>query len=124
MKTAGVISSTPAVGWSAFDQPAVSSTLLPRVPGKASPTIADWQSLATSLSGELIEVQSPLEICKSQPETTAAKAMFENMKNPFFLEEQPQRPSLRHNSCHVEPLLFGHYIMTTKRRVCHETHST
>ena len=89
MKTAGVISSTPAVGWSAFDQPAVSSTLLPRVPGKASPTKADWQSLATSLSGELIEVQSPLEICKSQPETTAAKAMFENMKNPFFLEEQP-----------------------------------
>ena len=80
----------PLAGWTIVD-PArvVTNPPHPMVPGVAAPSQTDWQSLANSLTGDLLEVQSPLEICRTDPGSTEAKAVLEDMKNPFFLEEQP-----------------------------------
>ena len=53
------------------------------------PSANDWQKLEEALQGQLLEVSSPLDICRSAPGSPAAMVAIEDMKNPFFLEEQP-----------------------------------
>tara|TARA_B100001059_G_scaffold16631_1_gene13730 strand:- start:644 stop:2482 length:1839 start_codon:yes stop_codon:yes gene_type:complete len=90
LKAAGAMAALPLAGWIVVD-PArvVTDPPIPVVPGGSAPSPADWQSLAKSLTGDLLEVRSPLDICRTEPGSTRAKAVLENMKNPFFLEEQP-----------------------------------
>ena len=88
IKAACALASAPALGWvPSSDTKGVTPT--PISLGKSPPDPNDWQALKESLTGDLLEVQSPLEICKADPSSTAAKAVMKNMKNPFFLEEQP-----------------------------------
>ena len=79
IKLAGAMASAPSIGLPRID--AVRSSL--------DPSPDEWRQLSDSLTGELIDVRSPLEICRTEPDGEAARSMLENMKNPFFLEEQP-----------------------------------
>ena len=90
LRAAAALAALPAAGWTVVDPTrAVTAPPTPITPGKAAPSPADWQSLARSLTGDLLEVRSPLDVCKTDPGSTKAAAVLENMKNPFFLEEQP-----------------------------------
>lgn len=79
IKLAGAMASAPSIGLPRID--AVRSSL--------DPSPDEWRQLSDSLTGELIDVRSPLEICRTEPDGEAARSMLEKMKNPFFLEEQP-----------------------------------
>jgi len=53
------------------------------------PTAADWQRLRSTLRGKLVDARSPLEPCKSDPAGAACAAVLRNLKNPYYLEDQP-----------------------------------
>ena len=90
LKAACALASAPALGWvPSSDTTGVTHPPTPISLGKLPPDPNDWQALKESLTGDLLEVQSPLEVCKADPSNIAAKAVMKNMKNPFFLEEQP-----------------------------------
>ena len=89
MKLVGAVAALSPLGWLLGAAPAAmpwptSATLRPR-----QPSANDWQKLEEALQGQLFKVSSPLDICRSAPGSPAAKAAIEDMKNPFFLEEQP-----------------------------------
>ena len=84
IKVAGAMASTPSLGWAG-------APACPSIIRRAATPPSDqaWERFASSLSGSLIDVRSPLDICRTDPGSEAAQAMLEKMKNPFFLEEQP-----------------------------------
>ena len=53
------------------------------------PANADWQVLREQVQGRLVSVTSPLDECRASPENAACTATLEQLKNPFYLEEQP-----------------------------------
>ena len=54
----------------------------------AWPSKEDWASLRKQVDGRLVRVRSPLDTCAVDPESIACTASLEQMKNPFYLEEQ------------------------------------
>ena len=90
LKAAGAMAALPLGGWTIVD-PLRMATSPPDLmaSGGPPPSPADWQTLANSLTGDLLEVRSPLEICRTDPGSPEAKAVLEDMKNPFYLEEHP-----------------------------------
>ena len=90
LKLAGALASAPALGWLASPNTRpTSAPPTPQSPETPPPSPDDWQALSDSLTGELLEVQSPLDAYKADPGSQHAKTVMNNMKNPFFLEEQP-----------------------------------
>ena len=85
IKAAAATAATRTINRSFADHTEPLSTVVPMVSDKSPPSPADWQAFADNLTGELLEVKSPLEICKSDPKSTAAQKIMEDMKNPFFL---------------------------------------
>src|ERR1051325_5249182 len=59
----------------------------PSDPGWPSP--ASWEKLKQQVDGRLLPVRSPLAPCKEAPGSTASLARLEELKNPYFLGEQP-----------------------------------
>ncbi len=55
----------------------------------AWPSKAAWKQLADAVGGNLIPVNFPLSILKSAPESADAKRLFENLRNPYYIGEQP-----------------------------------
>lgn len=54
-------------------------------PSDASwPSPAAWRSLANDLDGRLIQVQSPLDACRSSGDATCS-ALFKSLRNPYFI---------------------------------------
>jgi len=53
------------------------------------PTAADWQRLQSSLRGKLEEAQSPLRPCTVDATSAACATALRNLKNPFYLQDQP-----------------------------------
>jgi hypothetical protein len=66
-------------------------TLFRRVrPSDAAwPSHAAWKHLNEAVGGNLIPVQFPFSILKSDPYSAAAKTLLENVKNPYYVGEQP-----------------------------------
>ncbi len=60
--------------------------LLPRYSGAAQATIP-WEKLRRATDGEVMELRSPFESCASG--TTACDALFESLKNPYFIGDDP-----------------------------------
>lgn len=54
------------------------------------PTAAQWGQLRQAVGGRLIELQSPLHACLKAPDTDACKAMFAQLRNPFYIGDQPE----------------------------------
>jgi FAD/FMN-containing dehydrogenase len=55
----------------------------------AWPTQAAWKGLNDAVGGNLIPVNFPLSLFKTDPESAAAKRLLENLKNPYYIGEQP-----------------------------------
>src|SRR4029453_16315047 len=53
------------------------------------PSSAMWDKLKQQVGGRLIPVTSPLAPCTSAPGSAACAARLQEMKNPFFISEQP-----------------------------------
>ena len=60
----------------------------PASPGRL-PGRAEWDSLREQVGGRLIEVESPLGPCQADATSDACSTVLENLKNPFWIEEQP-----------------------------------
>jgi FAD/FMN-containing dehydrogenase len=58
-------------------------------PGDAAwPSKAAWNQLNEAVGGNLITVEFPLSILKTDPSSDAAKELWANLKNPFFVGDQ------------------------------------
>jgi len=69
---------------------AAGSTFSRRRPGVPGwPSKDAWQRLDDAVGGNLIPVEFPLSILKSDPDSAAAKELFKNLHNPYFVGDQP-----------------------------------
>src|SRR5262245_60612734 len=80
-----------------------SAALLPNLPRRLSaqtpfrrrpsdaawPSPAAWQRLNEAVGGNLIPVDFPLAILKTDPESAAAKRLWKDLKNPYYIGDQP-----------------------------------
>ncbi len=55
----------------------------------AWPSRAAWKRLTDSVGGNLIPVDFPLAAVKTQPASAAAKAVMANIRNPYYIGDQP-----------------------------------
>jgi hypothetical protein len=55
----------------------------------AWPSQAAWKQLKDAVGGNLLPVNFPLSLLKTDPEGAAAKRLLEDLKNPYYLGEQP-----------------------------------
>ena len=67
------------------------SDLFRRVrPGDALwPSNADWESLRGKLSGRLIKLESPLNLCTDSASNPSCNELFKNLKNPYYIGDTP-----------------------------------
>jgi FAD/FMN-containing dehydrogenase len=55
-------------------------------PGDPSwPSAAQWAELDAKVGGQLVQVRSPLEACRSAPESAECAAVFRGLKNPWYI---------------------------------------
>ena len=54
----------------------------------AWPSKAAWNQLNQEVGGNLITVEFPLSILKADPNSDAARELWKNLKNPFFVGDQ------------------------------------
>ncbi|MFZ1889613.1 MAG: FAD-binding oxidoreductase [Candidatus Binataceae bacterium] len=52
------------------------------------PSHAAWKQLNDAVGGNLIPVDFPLSVLKSDPDGAAAKELLANLKNPYYIREQ------------------------------------
>jgi FAD/FMN-containing dehydrogenase len=55
----------------------------------AWPTAAQWQKLNDAVGGNLIRVQPLFSPCQSEPDGAACKDVAANIRNPFYIGDQP-----------------------------------
>jgi FAD/FMN-containing dehydrogenase len=55
----------------------------------AWPSKSAWKRLNETVGGNLIPVDFPLSILKSDPDSDAAKILLKDIKNPYYIREQP-----------------------------------
>ena len=55
----------------------------------AWPSAASWQKLREALGGNLIEVHSLFGPCAAEPDGPACREVSSNLRNPFFIGDQP-----------------------------------
>jgi FAD/FMN-containing dehydrogenase len=61
-----------------------------RRPGDpAWPSPAQWQQLKEAVGGNLVRIDSPLSVLKSDPSSPAAGQIWESLKNPYYIGDQP-----------------------------------
>src|SRR5215469_5133585 len=53
------------------------------------PSQADWKRLNDAVGGTLIRVDSPISVLSTDPDGAAAKELAANLKNPYYIGEQP-----------------------------------
>ncbi len=92
LKTAAAIPVVLA-GSSAVDSAVAgpSASIARRVrPGDAAwPAPATWEKLKDAVGGRLVELRSPLEACRSAPQSAACGELFKELKNPYFIGDNP-----------------------------------
>jgi hypothetical protein len=55
----------------------------------AWPGAAEWQSLKSAVGGNLIEVRALFAPCEASSESEACQAVYHNIRNPFYIGDQP-----------------------------------
>src|SRR6202034_3713119 len=61
----------------------------PRPSDAAWPSQAAWKRLNDAVGGKLIRVDFPLSVCRTDPASAAAKLLWENLRNPYYIGDQP-----------------------------------
>lgn len=65
------------------------ASILPKRAYASGPSHSAWQSLHKQLGGRLIRVDFPLAGCVSDPQSQHCEVLFENLRNPFFIGDNP-----------------------------------
>jgi FAD/FMN-containing dehydrogenase len=92
LKTAAAIPAVWAGGSAIVSAGAgASGSMVRRVrPGDPEwPSPASWEKLKASLGGRLLELKSPLDACRSAPQSVACAELFKELKNPYFIGDNP-----------------------------------
>lgn len=55
----------------------------------AWPSTAAWQQLNDAVGGNLLPLNFPLAQLKTDPDSAAAERLWENLKNPYYIGDQP-----------------------------------
>jgi len=55
----------------------------------AWPSPAAWRQLNDAVGGNLLPVNFPLSSLKTDPQGAAAQRLLEDLKNPYYLGDQP-----------------------------------
>jgi len=55
----------------------------------AWPGAAEWQKLSAALGGNLLQVHALFSACESAPDGAACQDVFKNIRNPFYIGDQP-----------------------------------
>lgn len=59
-------------------------------PGDAGwPSAADWDRLGQQVGGRLIDLESPLAVCRTAPDGAACAAVLERLDDPYYLGDEP-----------------------------------
>jgi len=83
--TAALLPILPRSLWAAATTP----KLIRRRPTDASwPSKSAWKQLNDAVGGNLVPVDFPLSVLKSDPDGAAAKELLANLKNPYYIREQ------------------------------------
>lgn len=53
------------------------------------PSAETWEALNRQVNGRLIKVESPLDVCRADPQSEACAEFFRNLKNPYFIGDHP-----------------------------------
>jgi FAD/FMN-containing dehydrogenase len=53
------------------------------------PSKEAWKGLNDAVGGNLIPVDFPIATCRSEPDSAECKKLFENLKNPYYIGDQP-----------------------------------
>ncbi len=53
------------------------------------PSPAAWKQLNDAVGGNLIPVEFPLSILKTDPDSAAARLLMNNIRNPYYIGDQP-----------------------------------
>lgn len=53
------------------------------------PSAAEWKALGERVGGRLNELRSPFAACKADPTGADCAALFRNLKNPYFIGDDP-----------------------------------
>ena len=53
------------------------------------PSDAAWDALRQQVHGRLIEVESPIDVCRADPSGEACAELFRNLKNPYYIRDHP-----------------------------------
>ncbi|HEX3139626.1 MAG TPA: FAD-dependent oxidoreductase, partial [Rhizobacter sp.] len=91
LRIAALIASLPGAALSTLTSaPAVAATASRVRPGAAGwPTEAQWQELARAVGEAFIKPQSPLVACIASRSEADCKRLFEAVKNPYFMSDDP-----------------------------------
>ena len=60
-----------------------------RPPDIEWPSPSAWRQLNNAVDQNLLTVRSPLSSIKTDPGGSAAKRLFENLKNPYYILDEP-----------------------------------
>ena len=55
----------------------------------AWPAKDEWRKLNDAVGGNLIPVESPINACLASPQGDACKELFDNLKNPYYIGDNP-----------------------------------
>jgi hypothetical protein len=53
------------------------------------PSLAEWEGLNQAVGGRLMKIESSLAACADNPDTSVCQEMLRNLRNPFFIGDQP-----------------------------------
>ncbi len=71
-------------------RPSASANFRRRRPSDATwPSQSAWKRLDEAVGGNLIPVNFPLSVLKNDPASAAANRLWENLKNPYYIGDQP-----------------------------------
>src|SRR5581483_4671149 len=53
------------------------------------PSPSRWDALDRATGGRLVKVRSPLNACRAAPDSKSCTAVFHELKNPYYAEDNP-----------------------------------
>ena len=86
LKTSGAASLLPFFPGRLYASPAI-RRVRPSEPGW--PSKEAWKRLNDAVSGNLFPVDFPINTCLASPQSADCKALFANLKNPYFIGDTP-----------------------------------
>jgi FAD/FMN-containing dehydrogenase len=88
LKTIGMAALLPILPRSLWAAATTPKRIRCRPTDASWPSKSAWKQLNDAVGGNLVPVDFPLSVLKSDPDGAAAKELLANLKNPYYLREQ------------------------------------